>query len=604
MKKLFFVLGSFSIIIFSGCSPKPSLSSPQVREDESAVAEFTTLNLRDKYIGSIVPAQESKLSFKLPGRVSNILVQEGDTVKAGDILATLEWSELYVAASSSNSMIQSLQQLKRATDEMFTAQINGMQYKVNQVDLNRQSLELSGNNIGNNQLGTAQLGQATSEAEYDTTSNMLNQQEVIVYSNAQSAFSQTRVFLEPLGIFIDELFGISDDKEDMDDPYGIYLWAKDTENLNKTIALWRDLHQRYTTLSPLLDTLSHGTLSNPVSDQEKKQITNLLHDTEKFLTDTRILLQGVYKTLDTSVEDSRVLPRTKINELKQYVTIYQSNLEKVLLSVEWNYTVGIKWSIDNIEAFNKQALIQRTLLGQKVSISKNQVQLTQAQLKTQLAIIDQQYQEAKEGINTLNKQKNAQLTQIDSQIAQIDGQYRQTNTQISQTNLIAPYDGIITKKMIEEGEIVNAGYPVISIWSLGPKKIVIQIADKNIASIHTHDNVSVYIPALDKTFSGTVTVISPMANPLTRRRDVEVMVEESLQELPLWSQANVLFEQRTLEGITVPVQAIDTLFWATTVTVIQNNGILFQQPIKTIGCDSSFCIISGSVSIGDKIRLQ
>lgn len=597
--------GAFlSIIALSWCSPSPSLSEPQVREDNSAIAVLSEIVVNDKHIGSIVPDQQSDLSFKMPWRITQVFVEEWDTVKRWDVLAAIESSELYVAASSSNSMIAALQQLKSATRDMFDSQIEGMKYKLNQIDLNKQSMALSGTNIGNSQLWTAELGQATSIAEFDTSMNLLDQQEYMLYTNAQNAFSQTKVFLDPLGIFVDELFGVSADREDDNDDFDIYLWAKDANALTKTKNLRGKLNAKYEILWPKLIELSQRNISNPVTEEEKKEIYSLLTDTESFLIDTRELLRLVYRSLDQSIDDARVLPLSKINELKQYTTIYQSNLEKVLLSIEWNYTVGIKWSKDNINAFNRQALIQRTLLGQKVSISKNQVQLTKAQLDTQLSIIEQQYKESKEWLKTLEKQKLAQLAQLDSQIAQVDGQYRQTNTQLAQTQLLAPYDGIITQKLVEDGEIINAGYPVISIWSLWIKKVMIQVADKNINTVHLNDSVSVYIPALDQTYSGVVSNISPMANMLTRRRDVEIKFLNTIKDLPLWSQANVLFKQHTIEGIVIPQQSIQTFFGATTITKIGQDGLLEQLPINILWCDIKSCVISGSVNQWDKIRVQ
>ena len=560
--------------------------------------------MNDKYIWSIVPDQQSDLSFKMPWRITQLFVEEWDNVKKGDVLAAIESSELYVAASSSNSMIAALQQLKSATRDMFDSQIEGMKYKINQVDLNKQSMVLSGTNIGNSQLWTAELWQATSIAEFDTSINLLDQQEYMLYTNAQNAFSQTKVFLDPLGIFVDELFGVSADREDDNDDFDIYLWAKDANALSQTKNLRGKLNAKYEILWPKLIDLSQKNINNPMSEEEKKEIYSLLSETETFLIDTRELLRLVYRSLDRSIDDARVLPLSRINELKQYTTIYQSNLEKVLLSIEWNYTVGIKWVKDNIDAFNRQSLIQRTLLGQKVSISKNQVQLTKAQLDTQLSIIEQQYKEAQEWLKTLEKQKLAQLAQLDSQIAQVDGQYRQTNTQLAQTQLLAPYDGIITQKLVEDWEIINAGYPVLSLGSHWPKKVMIQVADKNINTVNLSDVVVIYIPSLDKTYSGVVSNISPMANMLTRRRDVEIKFVEVIKELPLGSQANVLFKQHTIEGIVIPQQSIQKFFWATTITKIWQNSLLEQVHISILWCDNISCVVSGNIEQWDRIRVQ
>jgi hypothetical protein len=52
-------------------------------------------------------------------------------------------------------------------------------------------------------------------------------------------------------------------------------------------------------------------------------------------------------------------------------------------------------------------------------------------------------------------------------------------------------------------------------------------------TIKLNGDVSIYIPALDKTYVGVVSNISPMANMLTRRRDVEIKFIDTIKELPL-----------------------------------------------------------------------
>lgn len=95
-----------------------------------------------------------------------------------------------------------------------------------------------------------------------------------------------------------------------------------------------------------------------------------------------------------SLDDMRYFPMSKINELKNYINIYQANLEKVLLTVEWNYMLDIKWTIDSINTFNTQSDMQRTLLNKKVDIAKNQFSLAKEQITNQWSIAEEQYKEA------------------------------------------------------------------------------------------------------------------------------------------------------------------------------------------------------------------
>lgn len=55
--------------------------------------------------------------------------------------------------------------------------------------------------------------------------------------------------------------------------------------------------------------------------------------------------------------------------------------------------------------------------------------------------------------------------------------------QLEDTNLKAPYDGYIHKKFSDAGTVVGAGYPVVSISSIGDNKITIGVSEKDLSKI-------------------------------------------------------------------------------------------------------------------------
>ncbi len=605
MKKLGIIIVSSALIVLTWCSPKPSVSQKQVREDTTTEVIYDGIHLQDKYIWSITTDQESTLSFQLPGKVLSILTQEWDIVKKWDILAVIDGNEIQVAVTSSDWMIRALRQLQWATSAMFDAQINTMKHKVQQAAIGKDSLQTSGNTVGNIQINTAEIWFLTNMVELDSTTQLLNQQEFSLYTNAQNAFAQTKVFLEPLGIFLDELFGISNLNYNKDDSYETYLWARDINTLNKTKIMWQDLNSKYSKLAPRLTELSQKTMNNPISKEEKQEIYDLLTGTQQFLLDTREMLKLSYKSVDMSLDDMRYFPMSKINELKNYINIYQANLEKVLLTVEWNYMLGIKWTIDSINTFNTQSDMQRTLLNKKVDIAKNQFSLAKEQITNQGSIAEEQYKEALEGMKALEKQKDAQIAQIESQIAQVWWQNSQASAQLQKTVLVAPYDWVILQKFIEQGEMTNPWAPVLSIGSQWQRKVVIQVSDKDIGNIQPQTIVQIYIPILQQTLSGQVTLIAPSANIFTRRRSVEIQFTEKQEDLPLWSQANILFPRNTIEWLKVPEQALQTLYGTTSIIKINEDGLLQQTPVQVIWCNNNACIVSGSnITAWDSVRIK
>lgn len=105
MKTLPIVLfGSIAIILITSCAKKPDVSKNNeqaVCVKTESVAE-TTANIQINCSGILSSKRISKLSFKTGGIINHIWVKEGQTVKKGDLLATLDDTEISAQVQQAN----------------------------------------------------------------------------------------------------------------------------------------------------------------------------------------------------------------------------------------------------------------------------------------------------------------------------------------------------------------------------------------------------------------------------------------------------------------------------------------------------------------------
>jgi len=140
MKKILFTLGLFSLL--------PMLSAT------GSSLEITTIEIQDSYQssqrfpGKILPLNYSKLSFEIPGKISQVTVDIGDAVEADQILAFLDPAEMqanlnqasarYDLASQALTRFQDLkdkgfisnQELDKANSEYLVAKAQADLYRV------------------------------------------------------------------------------------------------------------------------------------------------------------------------------------------------------------------------------------------------------------------------------------------------------------------------------------------------------------------------------------------------------------------------------------------------------------------------------------------
>ncbi len=84
---------------FAGRESAPSAELETVPVERGAIV--ATVNAS----GSIVPRTKVTLSFKMPGRVAEIAVEKGDQVKAGEVMAKLETTDLELAVDQAEAAL-------------------------------------------------------------------------------------------------------------------------------------------------------------------------------------------------------------------------------------------------------------------------------------------------------------------------------------------------------------------------------------------------------------------------------------------------------------------------------------------------------------------
>ena len=98
--------------------------------------------------------------------------------------------------------------------------------------------------------------------------------------------------------------------------------------------------------------------------------------------------------------------------------------------------------------------------------------------------------------------------QIDFAKATLD----QALIQFGYTKLLAPYDGIITSRNVEPGEVVSPGREVLTLSDLSRVDLKIFVDETEIAKVRPGQKVEVKVDAFkDKVYSGLVSYVSPEA---------------------------------------------------------------------------------------------
>lgn len=123
---------------------------------------------------------------------------------------------------------------------------------------------------------------------------------------------------------------------------------------------------------------------------------------------------------------------------------------------------------------------------------------------------------AKKGVTT-ELAKAAAYATLQATKAQVD----QIQKELQKSSIVAPFDGIIARKYIEQGDFVNLGQPILQLISVNPLVAAGNVSERDVSSLTIGDPAKVKVVGKED-ITGSVSYISPIADEATRTFEVEV----------------------------------------------------------------------------------
>lgn len=167
--------------------------------------------------------------------------------------------------------------------------------------------------------------------------------------------------------------------------------------------------------------------------------------------------------------------------------------------------------------------------GSKVSKGQLLIQLDSRDLQAELARANAEMENAKAHLDRMN-QLYAQDAVSKQEMENATRAYRvaeanrkAVEAQLSYTTVRAPFDGIITEKKVEAGELASPGQPLLRMEDHQRLRLEATVAEGDLRSVSRGDTIPVIIDALgERTLTGTVSQILPAGDPQTHTFMVKV----------------------------------------------------------------------------------
>lgn len=102
-----------------------------------------------------------------------------------------------------------------------------------------------------------------------------------------------------------------------------------------------------------------------------------------------------------------------------------------------------------------------------------------------------------------------QYKSIQSKLEMARQGLKEVDAMLAYTQIRAPFSGVITQKLVNEGSMTNPGMPLLIIEENGPLQVVATVAESDIAKLKVGDRAKITIKSIRKTVEGKIIELSP-----------------------------------------------------------------------------------------------
>lgn len=248
--------------------------------------------------------------------------------------------------------------------------------------------------------------------------------------------------------------------------------------------------------------------------------------------------------------------------------------------------------------------------SQTLAVSAAEADVRNAQAKRENASLSLARQQtlADAGLAPQAALEQAQQAMLSAEagVSRADAILDKAREQLDYTVLRSQFDGIVTKVLVEVGQTVDAGTPIVTIAQPDEREVVIDVPDDFFSRLEPGTPFEVALQLnRHATAKGVVRELAPSADPLTRTRRVRISLESPPDAFRIGAVVTAAVREQGQQGFSLPRRAIGTQNGAFVWIVDEHAGTVKRRSVEidqaTSGSET--VIVRSGISAGERVVL-
>lgn len=259
-----------------------------------------------------------------------------------------------------------------------------------------------------------------------------------------------------------------------------------------------------------------------------------------------------------------------------------------------------------------QGIIEKVFVREGSRVSKGQtlIELDNRDLQADLSRVTAETENAKAhlsrmktlyGQDAVSKQEMENATRT---FKVAEANRKAVLAQLSYTIVKAPFDGVITEKKVEAGELASPGQPLLKMEDPLKLRLEATVAEGDLRSFSPGDKIPVVIDALGgQALAGVVGQILPAGDPQTHTFMVKVDLP-NMPGLKTGMFGRLQLDKGTAETLLVPISAVVERGELTSVFVVGSDQISRLRWVKTGRRFEKQVEILSGLNVGERVLVE